>query len=86
MAVKRINLKAQVATVDVGRVMALGVLKEGVAGLVALERELREKAAWLARQRRWKRSRILRPPTRCCRAKRGTRSCPLILVFVSTYG
>ena len=43
-AAKRRNLEARLATVDVGRVVASGALKEGVARLVALERELREKA------------------------------------------
>ena len=43
-ATKRRDLEARLATVDVGRAVASGALKEGVARLVALERELREKA------------------------------------------
>ena len=43
-AAKRHDLEARLATVDVGRAVASGALKEGVARLVALERELREKA------------------------------------------
>ena len=43
-AAKRRDLEARLATADVGRAVASGALKEGVARLVALERELREKA------------------------------------------
>ena len=44
MAIKRCNLEVRLVTADVGWTMALGTLKEGVAWLMALERELREKA------------------------------------------
>jgi hypothetical protein len=74
-AAKRRNLEARLATADAGRALASGPLEEGVALLVALEQELREKAARLARRRRMKSSRSLRPRTWCCRARRGTRSC-----------
>ena len=47
-ATKRRNLEARPATADVGRAVALGSLEEEVARLVALERELWEKAARLA--------------------------------------
>ena len=43
-AAKCRDLEAPLATADVGRAVASGALKEGVARLVALERELREKA------------------------------------------
>ena len=41
---KRRDLEARLATADAGRAVALGALKEEVDRLVALERELREKA------------------------------------------
>ena len=43
-AAKRHDLEARSATTDTVRTVALGSLEEGVARLVALERELREKA------------------------------------------
>ena len=43
-AAKRRDLEVRPATADAGRAVALGSLEEGVARLVALERELREKA------------------------------------------
>ena len=43
-ATKRRDLEARPATADAGRAVTLGSLEEGVARLVALERELREKA------------------------------------------
>jgi hypothetical protein len=73
-AAKHRDLEARLATADAGRAVASGALEEGVARLVSLERELREKAARLSGRRRCKRSRILRPPTWCCRSMRGTRS------------
>ena len=43
-AAKCRDLEAPLATADVGRAVASGALKEGVAWLVALDWELREKA------------------------------------------
>ena len=48
-AAKRRNLEVRLVMADGGRAVARGALEEGVARLVALERELREKAARLAR-------------------------------------
>ena len=56
-AAKCRNLEARLEVADTG------VLKEGVARLVALEQELLEKAAQLARQRHWKRLGTLLPQT-----------------------
>ena len=43
-AAKRHDLEARSATTDTGRAVALGLLEEEVARLVALKQELREKA------------------------------------------
>ena len=43
-AAKRRDLEARPVTADAGRAVALGLLEEGVARLVALKRELWEKA------------------------------------------
>ena len=43
-AAKRSDLEAWLVTVDVGRAVASSALKEGAAWLVALERELQDKA------------------------------------------
>ena len=59
MAAKRQDLQARPAPADAGRVMALDLLEEGVARLVALEQELQDKAARLVGRRHWKRSRTL---------------------------
>ena len=48
-AAKRRNLEVRLVMADAGRAVARGALEEGVARLVALERELWEKAARLAR-------------------------------------
>jgi hypothetical protein len=54
MADKRRDLDARLVMADAGRAVARGALEEGVARLVALEHELWEKTARLARQRQWK--------------------------------
>jgi hypothetical protein len=74
-AAKGRNLEARLATADAGRALASGALDERAVLLVALEQELREKAACLARRRGMKSSGTLRPRTWCCGSRRGTRSC-----------
>ena len=68
------DLKMQLVTTNTSRAVALCALEEGVVRLVALERELHEKAAQLAEQRYPKRLRTLRLQTWCCRVMRGTQS------------
>ena len=71
---KRRNLDARLVMVDAGQAV-VRALKGGVSWLVALERELQEKAVWLSRQRRRQSLRTLRTQTWCCGARRGTRIC-----------
>ena len=74
-AAKHRDLEARLLMADAGRAVARGALEEGVARLLALERELWEKAARLARRRRWKSKGTLWPQMWCCKARRGKRIC-----------